>query len=234
MFIYSLFLSSQPESLNVAEIFSNIVTSWYFYSILAIIIAGVFVLTAFKKPTCTINASGTRKTVYIAILVALSFIANAFSFGTNLWKFSLLYLIGFVSGFFLGPKNGFVVGFLGDLMAGIIFPQGVYNPLIGISSGLCGLIPGLMFGYDEKKPYLKIVISYMAVYVLCSLLLNTVATYFMYLTGSNKYPTLLSYVLYRFIPTFITVFCINLTITLLIFKPLSKLKTSLSKRARDN
>ena len=86
-----------------------------------------------------------------------------------------------------------------------------------------------MFGYSDKKQYLKIVVSYVLVYVFCSLLLNTVATYLMYLTGSSKYPTLLSYVLYRLVPTFITVFCVNLTITTLIFKPLTILKNSLSK-----
>lgn len=229
MYFFSLFLAEPPKSFDVAEIFSNVITSWYFYLILAVFIAGVFVLTAVKKPTFAVKATGARKTAYLAVLIALSFIANAFSFGSNLWKFSLLHLVGFIAGFILGPADGFVVGFLGDLIAGIIAPQGVYNPLIGVSSGLCGLIPGLLFGYSDKKQYLKIVISYVLVYVFCSLLLNTVATYLMYLTGSSKYPTLLSYVLYRLVPTFITVFCVNLTVTTLIFKPLTLLKNSLSK-----
>ena len=229
MYIFSLFLAEQPKSFNVAEIFSNVITSRYLYLILALFIVGVFVLTAFIKPKFAVKATGARKIAYLAALIALSFIANVFSFGSNLWKFSFLHLVGFIAGFILGPADGFIVGFLGDLIAGIIAPQGVYNPLIGVSSGLCGLIPGLLFGYSDKKQYLKIVISYVLVYLFCSLLLNTVATYLIYLTGSTKYPTLLSYFLYRLVPTFITVFCVNLTVTILIFKPLALLKNSLQK-----
>lgn len=229
MYVFSLFLAEPPKSFDVAEIFSNVITSWYFYLILAVFIAGVFVLTAFVKPKFAVKATGARKIAYLAALIALSFIANAFSIGPNLWQISFLPLVAFIAGFILGPSDGFVVGFLGDLIAGIIAPKGVYNPLIGVSSGLYGLIPGLLFGYSDKKQYLKIVISYVLAYVFCSLLLNTVATYLMYLTGSSKYPTLLSYVLYRLVPTFITVFCVNLTVTTLIFKPLTLLKNSLSK-----
>ena len=221
--ILGCLLASEVKSFNILQIFANIVTQWYYYLILLAIIGLVVLLCVLYPPKHTVKLEGSKKIAVTAMLVALSFIANTLAFGTNLWKFSFVPTVSFIAGVLLGPGGGFTVGFLGDLIAGIIAPQGVYNPIIAIASSLWGFIPGVIFGYFRKHFILNTVINYVIGFIVCSLFLNTSATYFMYLSSSTKYPTLISYVSYRIIPTLITVFVINTTLSALLYPIINKI-----------
>lgn len=229
MSFFYLFAANTPQPFDFATIFSSITTKYYFYIILFLFIAAVLIFTAIFKPAYVIKGGKTQTLAYAGVFVALSVIANTLSIGPDSFKLSLTFFVSFLSGYFFGPSVGFSIAFTGDLIAGIIAPQGVYNPLIGIASGLGGLIPGLLFGYGEKLPYLRIALSFLIVFLLSSVMLNTIATYYTYFLGSAKYTSLTAYLVVR-LPVTTATAALNLTITLLLFKQLSRLKTALLKK----
>ncbi len=220
---FNLFLANKIGAFSILEIFANIVTEWYYYLVLLGIIGLVVLLCVLYPPKHTPKLAKTKKITITAMLVALSAVANMLSFGGNLWKFSFVPTVSFIAGLVLGPGGGFAVGFLGDLIAGVIAPLGVYNPIIALASALWGFIPGVIFGYTRKHLILNTIISYAIGFIVCSVFLNTSATYFMYLTGSTKYPTLISYIAYRIIPTFVTTFVINASISVLMYPIIIKI-----------
>ncbi|MBQ3495798.1 MAG: folate family ECF transporter S component [Clostridia bacterium] len=220
---FNLFLANKIGAFSILEIFANIVTEWYYYLVLFGIIGLVVLLCVLYPPKHTVKLEGSKKIAVTAMLVALAFIANVGASGPDLWKFSFVPTVSFIAGLVLGPGGGFTVGFLGDLIAGIIAPQGPYNPIIAIASSLWGFIPGVIFGYFRKHFILNTVISYVIGFIVCSLFLNTSATYFMYSSISTKYPTLISYVSYRIIPTLITAFVINTPLSILLYPIINKI-----------
>ena len=92
--------------------------------------------------------SPTMKIVLTATFIALSAVINAFvtiRIGTE-FKFSFALAVYFIAGYILGAPLGFLVGFVGDLLGWILFTDGAYNPIIGLSNGLFAFIPGILFG----------------------------------------------------------------------------------------
>lgn len=177
--------------------------------------------------------SPTMKIVLTAMLVALSTIINAYvtiRIGTE-FKFSFLLLVYFISGYILGAPLGFVVGIVGDLLGWILFTDGAYNPIIGLSNGLFAFIPGIVFGL--KRPFkkevkllefvVKTLICYMLSYLLCTVLLTSIGSwiYSSYLQG--KYGTLMAWFLYRAVAQLPNTL-INLALTIAIFLPLKQVK----------
>ena len=177
--------------------------------------------------------SPTMKIVLTAMLVALSTIINAYvtiRIGTE-FKFSFLLLVYFISGYILGAPLGFVVGIVGDLLGWILFTDGAYNPIIGLSNGLFAFIPGIVFGL--KRPFkkevkllefvVKTLICYMLSYLLCTVLLTSIGSwiYSSYLQG--KYGTLMAWFLYRAVAQLPNTL-INLALTIAIFLPLKRVK----------
>ena len=177
--------------------------------------------------------SPTMKIVLTAMLVALSTIINAYvtiRIGTE-FKFSFLLLVYFISGYILGAPLGFVVGIVGDLLGWILFTDGAYNPIIGLSNGLFAFIPGIVFGL--KRPFkkevkllefvVKTLICYLLSYLLCTVLLTSIGSwiYSSYLQG--KYGTLMAWFLYRAVAQLPNTL-INLALTIAIFLPLKRVK----------
>lgn len=177
--------------------------------------------------------SPTMKIVLTAMLVALSTIINAYvtiRIGTE-FKFSFLLLVYFISGYILGAPLGFVVGIVGDLLGWILFTDGAYNPIIGLSNGLFAFIPGIVFGL--KRPFkkevkllefvVKTLICYILSYLLCTILLTSIGSwiYSSYLQG--KYGTLMAWFLYRAVAQLPNTL-INLALTIAIFLPLKQVK----------
>lgn len=177
--------------------------------------------------------SPTMKIVLTAMLVALSTIINAYvtiRIGTE-FKFSFLLLVYFISGYILGAPLGFVVGIVGDLLGWILFTDGAYNPIIGLSNGLFAFIPGIVFGL--KRPFkkevkllefvVKTLICYILSYLLCTVLLTSIGSwiYSSYLQG--KYGTLMAWFLYRAVAQLPNTL-INLALTIAIFLPLKRVK----------
>ena len=173
---------------------------------------------------------------YCALLVALSVIANTFTVyfnfaGSNALSFT--YTVCFLAGAFFGPFAGFLVGACGDLIGWLINPSGgAFNPLIVFTSGLLGLIPGIVFmivkkffgkskNYDRMLPIWTLV-AFVFMWLICTNL-NTVIVFYMYISGvSKKYTALGAYYIYR--TPFQTLFwAINLALSLALVVPLKKL-----------
>ena len=84
----------------------------------------------------------TYRLTYLAIFVALSVVINTARIGSvSFGGFPII-----LSGYFLGPVNGFIVGAVADIVGFIIRPSssGGFNPLFILTSALTGLIPVLV------------------------------------------------------------------------------------------
>ena len=103
----------------------------------------------------------------------------------------------FLGAYLLGAKAGFVIGFIGDLVAAIVFPQGAYLPIIGIASGLLGFIPGIIYGYFKGNPKLKTVIAFVICFIVCSAFLNTFANWLYVVLDRNSTTTFWAYLAVR-------------------------------------
>ena len=161
----------------------------------------------------------TKLIVFIAALAAVSIVSNVFSIvlaGSNVLTFN--YTIYFIAGIFLGPIGGFCVGIVGDLLGFIILPQGAFNPFILASSGLLGLIPGLVFRFIKiDNDFIKLLISYVACFLICTAFLNTYGLYIMvHLANPNiTHKTFWAYFVGR-VPGQLVVVIVNFALTFFI------------------
>lgn len=131
--------------------------------------------------------NNTLKMTFTAVLCALSVVANAVSVqisGSNYLSFT--YVPCFIAAIYLGIIPATAVGFLGDLVAGLLFPKGAYNVLIGISSTLIGTIPAIFYKVFPKKRFVNLIVSLALCSVLCTAGLNTYALWLMYGVKSGK------------------------------------------------
>lgn len=131
----------------------------------------------------------TIKLTLTATLSALALIANIYSiplFGSTNYL-SFVYVPCFIASLYLGPVYGFAVGFVGDVMGHLINPLGVYNPLIGIASGLLGVIPFFVFKLPKLNDWLKMILSFVFCLIICTSGLNTLALWLMYGIGKKTF-----------------------------------------------
>lgn len=163
----------------------------------------------------------TKKITTISMLTAIAVLFNLYTIFTGVKYFaisfaiSFTYIPAFVAGAFLGPFSGFTVGFIGDLIAGIIHPFGPYNAIIGIASGLLGFIPGIVFKFVKGNDTFRLVLSALLCLIICTAGLNTFALYLM----NSKGQTFWAYLIVR-LPFQVAVIAINLAAMILIWKPL--------------
>lgn len=187
----------------------------------------------FQKPTLfngplklrEVFLMSTKKITMLAMLAAVSVVLNMYTIitGVKYFAISFTYIPAFVAGALMGPVSGFLVAFLGDLIAGFIRPLGPYNPMIGIASGLLGLIPGVVFKLLKTNDYVKLALSALLCLVICSAGLNTLALYIM--LGSTK--TYWAFLSVR-LPFQIAVIAINVAVMILIWKPLRMIEKKFS------
>ena len=183
----SLLLASFDKAFDFAYIFKTFITKWYYYLAMIIMLIIVFSLLFIKKPKQRNTLSSTRKLVYAGMLSSLCAIANIWDIPVNeSLQLSLVATIGFVSGYLLGGKIGFVICFVGDLVGGIIAPKGPYNPIIAIGTGLWGLIPGIIYSYFNGNKIIKLIVSFVLGFLIISLGINTIGYALMY----PKYTTM--------------------------------------------
>lgn len=130
-----------------------------------------------------------KEIAYCAVLVALSVIANIFSIPVAGYSImiSLAYLPIVLAGAFMGPFAGFIVGILGDGLAYLIHPLGAWIPLITLSNGIMGLIPGLIFKYLKINPYINLAISMVLIFVICTCGITTVGLFLVYAKGKKTF-----------------------------------------------
>lgn len=87
---------------------------------------------------------------YMAFFIALSVVINTLRIGNiSFGGFPII-----LSGYFLGPINGFIVGAVADILGFLIRPSAfAFNPLFTLTSALTGFIPVLVNNIlGEKYP----------------------------------------------------------------------------------
>ena len=131
----------------------------------------------------------TKYITYLATFTALTTLANCLSaLAGGTIQITITYIPCFLAGIFLGPVGGFVAGALGDALGMLIMPQGPWIPLITLSSGLLGFIPGVMFKFVKiKKTTLKLLLSFALCLVVCTAGLNSLAVYLVYMQGKKTF-----------------------------------------------
>lgn len=176
-----LFLAANFEnSFDFSYIFKSIVSRWYLYLLLAVVIIGVMVFAIIKKPKRPNLLSKTQRIAYISIFIALSVAVNIFQIPFPLVQLSFVATVCYIAGMLLGPIDGFVVAFMGDLIAGIVAPLGPYSPIIGIGTAMFGFVPGVIQCYFKKNDILNGIIAYLITFLLTSVIINTIGLCLIY------------------------------------------------------
>lgn len=161
----------------------------------------------------------SKRIAYASVLTAIAVVLNIFTIQTGVKYFfiSFTYIPAFIAGYKLGLSDAFLVGFLGDLIGAMIRPLGPYLPLIGLASGLLGLIPALIFKFTNFDKRLQTILSFVLCLIICTAGLNTLALYLAYSKGQ----TFFAYLALR-IPFQGIVVAINAVIALFLLKPVDK------------
>ena len=129
----------------------------------------------------------TFKLTSFALLSALSIVTNLFTIplsGSNSMSFTIA--ICFFTGIYFGALPAALVGFVGDLIAHVIFPNGAYNVFLALSTTLFGVI--CAFVYKIRLPKLvKLIVAAVICYIVCLCGLNTLGLWMVY--KANVPPT---------------------------------------------
>lgn len=166
----------------------------------------------------------TKQIALAGLFTSLLVIANIFTIQIipPYFVMSLILTISFIVGLFLGPVNSFIVCILADLIGCLIHPLGPYNVLVGLSSGVIGLI----FGFIKKieKPNVLTVINlYILVTLICTCFLNTMGLWLMYAVGKKTFFVYLS----TRLPWQLITSGINCSLSIVAFKLLEKQKLAI-------
>ena len=166
----------------------------------------------------------TKQIALAGLFTSLLVMANTFTIQIipPYFVMSLVLTISFIVGLFLGPIKSFIVCILADLIGCLIHPLGPYNVLVGLSSGMIGLI----FGFIKKieKPNMLTVINlYILVTLICTCFLNTMGLWLMYAVGKKTFFVYLS----TRLPWQLITSVINCSLSMILFKIVSKTKINM-------
>ena len=126
----------------------------------------------------------TKKIAYIGVMTALMIVTNTLlEFKMADIQFSITILMSFLSGVLLGSVLGFVCCMLGDAIGFFINSGGfVYMPWVGLSMGFVAFLAGLIInGFDFKfkgQLYLKIALSCLLTFIICTIFINSTGFYY--------------------------------------------------------
>jgi riboflavin transporter len=125
-----------------------------------------------KRTPYNIVVSGLL--ISMSIVLTRMFAANFMIVGVQASRLSIGFLPIILAGMICGPWWGLAVGALADALGFLIFPSGVYFPLITLTSALVGLLPALIVRITGRmRDWLKALICVAAVQIICSMLLQT-------------------------------------------------------------
>ena len=133
-----------------------------------------------------VGANSSKKIAYVSVMTALMVVTNMFfEFKLAETQFSLTLLASALTGVLIGPIFGFCACFLGDLVGFFYHSAGfAYLPWIGISMGLTAVITGLIVnGLPELNGwflYVKIALSCLLTFLICTVAINTTAFWLLY------------------------------------------------------
>lgn len=175
------------SAFSFKEIFGNVVSKWYLYVALVVCVALLVLFFVSHKSKPRFILTETQRVCHIAVFTAICVAVNVFSFSpSSSITVSLLATVCTVAGFLYGPKDAFIIGFTGDLIGAIIYPMGAYNPLIGLASGLMGMIPAIVFSWSGNV-YTKVAISTLITLGVCTCGLNTFGLWLFYGLGKKTF-----------------------------------------------
>lgn len=127
--------------------------------------------------------SKNKKIIILSLLLAVLIVLSRFlSIKTPIVKVSFGFIPIMLCATWLGPKWTVLLCVLGDLIGATLFPTGAYFVGYTISTGIAGLIYGLLLykkdsdAYSTKKFILRIIISVVLVSIVEGMLLNTLWT----------------------------------------------------------
>ncbi len=128
-----------------------------------------------------------RTLIFCAMLAALGAVFSAYfsieipGFGGKLVEISLAPVMVMLAGIFFGPLYGGMVGFVADTAGFFMGVQnGAYNPVFSVTMALFGVIAGLFYLWNKKTTLVKIILLVLAVQIVCSVVLNTLAIHLFY------------------------------------------------------
>ncbi len=172
--------------------------------------------------------STTETLAFLGVFTAFLSLSNIFTFEIipPYFVLSVVMTFSFLAGLFLGPW-AFIVCFLGDVIGCLIHPFGPYNFIVGLASGLSGLLFGVAFLLKSifiKKDnvfidILLFLIAYILVALICTAGLNTLGLFLMYAKGKK---TFFAYLSVRF-PYQIAVSFINFILSTCLYFALKKI-----------
>jgi len=98
------------------------------------------------------DMSDNTKIVLSALLVALFVVLRRpLAIPTPLFNFDLVFIPIIFAAFVMGPVWAMLVAGLGDLVAAVAFPVGIYSPLITLSFMIAGFVYGLFLFRKRNK-----------------------------------------------------------------------------------
>ena len=176
-----------------------------------------------------------KRLAYTGLFAALAVVANGFGiylpvFGVGASaQLTFSYIVCVMAGIFLGPVAGGIVGGAGDIIGWFIQPAGPFNVFITLGSILLGVIPGLIFKL-KMPPLIKIFISFVIIFVVCTAGLNSFGIWFYYVRGKGFFLFLAGRLATQSI-----VWAVNMALTAAMYYPVAKyiFKLPVEKRAKE-
>ena len=127
--------------------------------------------------------SKLKKIILTAVLLAMLIILSRFlSIKTPITKISIAFIPTMLCAIWLGPKWTVLLNVLGDIIGATLFPTGAFFAGYTISTGIAGLIYGLLMykkdddTYTEKVFIIRTTIAVILVSVIVNMGLNTLWT----------------------------------------------------------
>jgi ECF transporter S component (folate family) len=112
--------------------------------------------------------------IAISVLLTRVFSANLYIAGVNSARLAVGFVPIMLAGILLGPALGMCVGALADVLGFLLFPTGMYFPLVTLTSAIVGLLPWAVYRLAAKcSDWLKTLLAVSITQVVCSMFMQT-------------------------------------------------------------
>ncbi len=112
--------------------------------------------------------------IAISVLLTRVFSANLYIAGVNSARLAFGFVPIMLAGILLGPALGMCVGALADILGFLLFPTGMYYPLITLTSAMVGLLPWAIYRLTSKlSEWKRALLAVGITQVVCSMFLQT-------------------------------------------------------------
>ncbi|MDM8212310.1 folate family ECF transporter S component [Enterococcus hirae] len=123
----------------------------------------------------------TRSLIFLALLVALSYVLSFFSIGTPLLRVGFGFIPTNLMGFLFGPLWGGIGAAIADIIGATLNPQGAYFPGFTLNAMISGALYGYFY-FGKKITFKRTFLAILVVSVLINLILTPMWLTIMYKT----------------------------------------------------